>query len=202
MKPFAEACDRNREPILAVLREHLADSRHVLEIASGTGQHAVFFARELPHLCWQTSDLAENHRGIQAWIDDSGLSNVLPPLLLDANAGQWPELSFDAVFCANAVHIMSWLAVQRLFVHLASVLAEGGLLCLYGPFNYQGRYSSESNARFDGWLRARNPESGIRDFEAVDALAAARGLQLRDDVAMPANNRLLIWRMARTGSAG
>ncbi len=196
MKPYAAACERNQAPILAVLREHLASSQRLLEIASGTGQHAVYCARELPHLLWQCSDLAENHAGIQAWIEAAGLANVLPPLLLDAQAEEWPELSFDAVFSANAIHIMPWPAVQRLFVHMAAVLSDGGLLCLYGPFNYQGQFSSASNARFDDWLKCRNAASGIRDFEAVDALATGIGLHLLTDVAMPANNRMLIWRMA------
>ncbi len=193
MKPYSEACDRNREPILTVLRERFAATEKVLEIASGTGQHAVYFARELPHLYWQTSDLAVHHEGIQAWIDEARLDNVLPPLLLDINAAHWQLASFDAVFNANTVHIISWREVERLFAHIAHVIGAGGQLCLYGPFKYQGRYTSESNARFDAWLKARDRHSGIRDFEAINELAAGHGLTLMQDTPMPANNRLLFW---------
>ncbi len=193
MKPYSEACERNREPILAILRERFAATERVLEIASGTGQHAVYFARELPHLSWQTSDLAVHHEGIRAWIDEARLDNVLPPLLLDVNAAHWPVATFDAVFNANTVHIISWPEVERLFAHVASVIEAAGQFCLYGPFNYQGRYTSASNARFDAWLKARDQNSGIRDFEALTELAAGHGLALLQDIAMPANNRMLVW---------
>ncbi|MDD3519078.1 MAG: DUF938 domain-containing protein, partial [Chromatiales bacterium] len=194
MKPFAESCEQNRLPILDVLRVEFATASRVLEIGSGTGQHAVFFAAELPHLTWQTSDLPETHAGIQAWLDDARLPNVLPPFALDVRAGTWPEEPYDAVFSANAVHIMGWDAVEAMFEGIGRVLDESGVLALYGPFNYGGRYTSESNARFDQWLRARDPASGIRDFEALDALARAAGLSLASDHAMPANNRTLVWR--------
>jgi len=196
MKPYSEACEKNREPILAVLREQFAATERVLEIASGTGQHAVYFARELPHLCWQTSDLAIHHAGIQAWLDKAQLDNVLPPLLLDVTAAHWPVSRFDGIFNANTVHIISWPEVEQLFTHIARIIEVGGKLCLYGPFNYQGRYTSESNARFDAWLKGRNKDSGIRDFEAIEALAARNRLVLLQDVALPANNRMLIWQMS------
>ncbi|MFA5081691.1 MAG: DUF938 domain-containing protein [Hydrogenophilaceae bacterium] len=196
MKPYAESCQQNRDPILAVLHEVLADRKRVLEIASGTGQHAVYFGAALPHLTWQTSELPENHKGIQAWLDEAGLANVLPPLALDVNAPAWPVGPVDAVFNANTVHIVAWPAVERMFAGIGRVLAPGGLLCLYGPFNYNGAFTSESNARFDVWLKNRDPVSGVRDFEALDRLAEAQGMRLERDVEMPANNRTLIWRRA------
>lgn len=194
-KPYSEACERNREPILAVLRRHLAHCRSVLEIASGTGQHAVYFGHELPHLTWQTSDLGHRLDGIRAWIEAARLDNLPPPLALDVNDPHWPTDSFDAVFTANTAHILSWPEVARMFERVAKLLAEDGWLFIYGPFNYQGRYTSPSNARFDAWLKSREAHSGIRDFEAINELAQQQGLRLLEDAAMPANNRLLVWRM-------
>lgn len=197
MKPFSESCERNKEPILAVLREHFAAASRVLEIGSGTGQHAVHFAAQLPQLTWQTADLPANHEGIRLWIEEAALPNVLPPLELDMlQAETWPHARFDAIFSANTFHIMSWPAVERAFDFIGSVLAPGGTLAVYGPFNYGGTYTSDSNGNFDAWLKNRDPLSGIRDFEAVNALAAAQGLRLRADIAMPANNRTLVWMRA------
>ncbi len=194
MKPYAESCEQNRDPILTVLQEVFADRRHVLEIASGTGQHAVYFGQALPHLTWQTSELPDNHAGIQAWLDEADLPNVLAPVAIDVNDTNWPVPEVDAIFNANTVHIVAWTAVQRMFAGIGRALADGGILCLYGPFNYGGQFTSESNARFDVWLKNRNPESGVRDFEAIDQLAVAQGLTLIRDIAMPANNRSLVWR--------
>lgn len=193
-KPFSESCVQNRAPILAVLRELFADRTRVLEIGSGTGQHAVYFGAELPHLVWQTADVAPHHPGILSWLAEAALPNVLPPLVLDVNQPRWPATRYDAVFSANTLHIMSWPEVALFFAGVDAVLEAGGVLAVYGPFNVNGTYTSESNARFDAWLKARDPASGIRDFEAVDALARARGLVLQQDVAMPANNRTLVWR--------
>ena len=195
-KPFSQACENNKRPILAVLSRHLQGVRHVLEIGSGTGQHAVFFAEHLPHLRWQTSDLSENHDGIRSWIDAARLPNVLPPLALDVRARPWPIETTEAIFSANTAHIMSWPAFRAFVAGAGEVLAAAGVLCLYGPFNYGGAYTSESNARFDERLRALDPESAIRDFEAVDEEARRAGLDLVEDNAMPANNRLLVWRRA------
>ncbi|MEW6589460.1 MAG: DUF938 domain-containing protein [Pseudomonadota bacterium] len=193
-KPYAESCEQNRAPILAVLREVFADRRRVLEIGSGTGQHAVYFAPELPHLVWQTADVPQHHAGIRLWLEDAALPNVLPPLALDANDTAWHGGRYDAVFSANTLHIMSWAEVEQCFAGIGAVLEPGGVLAIYGPFNYDGRFTSESNARFDAWLKARDPASGVRDFEAVNALAGAQGLTLWQDIAMPANNRTLVWR--------
>jgi hypothetical protein len=194
MKPYAESCDINRDPILAVLREILSDRKHVLEIASGTGQHAVHFGRALPHLTWQTSELKQNHAGIHMWLDEAQLPNVRAPLCIDANDAEWPISRVDAIFNANTVHIMSWPEVELLFAGIGRVLEMGGILALYGPFNYGGKFTSESNARFDDWLKSRDPKSGVRDFEALNQLAAAQGMVLLRDIEMPINNRTLVWR--------
>ena len=192
-KPFSPACERNRDAILAVLREHFADRRHVLEIGSGTGQHAIHFATALPQLVWQTSDVPENLSGIRLWLAEARRPNTPPSLAFDVN-GAPPAADFDAVFSANTLHIMAWPEVQRLFALLPALMRPGALLTVYGPFNYGGAYTSPGNAAFDASLRADQPQRGIRDFEAVDALAGAAGLVLVDDRAMPANNRCITWR--------
>jgi len=194
MKPFSESCEQNKQPILAVLREALTDARAVLEIGSGTGQHAVFFARELPYLSWYTSDRLEYHPGITAWLEEARLANVHGPAELDTRQREWPGVEVDAVFSANTAHIMDWPAVEAMFAGVGRLLPAGGLFCLYGPFNYGGRHTSESNERFDAWLRARDPASGVRDFDDLDALARAAGTDLQRDYEMPANNRTLVWR--------
>ncbi len=193
MKPFAESCQQNRGPILEVLRAELTDKARLLEIGSGTGQHAVYFAGEFPQLVWQTSDVAAMHAGIQAWLDEAALVNIMPPLTLDVCGNQWPQASYDAVFSANTAHIMSWPQVRCFINGVGGVLQAGGVFCLYGPFNYNGQYTSDSNARFDAWLKSRDPLSGVRDFEALDELAREAGLVLKRDYAMPANNRMLVW---------
>ena len=196
-KPDAPSCERNREPILAVLRDHFADRRAVLEIGSGTGQHAVFFAAALPHLSWQASDRAANLAGIRAWLDEAALPNTPAPIAFDVSAA-WPQQRFDAVFSANTLHIMGWPEVEALFFGLPAFLRDDATLAIYGPFNTRGEFTSQSNREFDGWLKARDPRSGIRDFEAVDALAGNIGFELIEDVAMPANNRMLVWRRGAT----
>jgi SAM-dependent methyltransferase len=193
VKPYAESCEKNREPILAELTRLFADRKRVLEIASGTGQHAVYFAQALPHLVWQPSELSRNLEGIQAWLDEAHLPNVLPPLALDVNDARWPVEPVDAVFNANTVHIISWPEVEQLFAHMSRVTRPGARVCFYGPYNYDGKFTSESNARFDVWLKSRDPNSGVRDFEAVNRLATKHGLTLLEDIAMPSNNRMLVW---------
>lgn len=180
-----------------MLREHFARRHRVLEIGSGTGQHAVHFAAAMPWLEWQCSDRAEHLPGIRMWLDEAGLPNTPPPLELDVARGPWPAPGFDAVFSANTLHIMGWPDVAALFAGMAGVLADSASVVVYGPFNDGGAYTSDSNREFDGWLKARDPRSGIRDAEAVDALARAIGLQRVADVAMPANNRCLAWRRER-----
>jgi cyclopropane fatty-acyl-phospholipid synthase-like methyltransferase len=192
-KPFSPACERNREPILAALRPLLVDARSVLEIGSGTGQHAVHFAAALPQLRWQTSDRSENLPGIRQWLDEAGLANTPAPLPLDVG-GDWPSQRFDAVFSANTLHIMAWPEVETLFRRLPQVLVDDGLLVIYGPFNRDRRPTSASNAAFDLDLRSRAPHMGLRDLADVDRLAAAAGLARVAVEPMPANNLLVAWR--------
>ena len=191
-KPHAPSTEKNREPILAVLREHFAECREVLEIGSGTGQHAIFFAAAMPHLLWQTSDCPESLPGIAAWLAEAALPNTPPPFALDV-VGDWPKRRYDAIFSANTLHIMPWEAVERLFARLPEVLADNAKVAIYGPFNYGGCFTSDSNAAFDRWLKEKAPDQGIRDFEKVNALAAQAGLTLIEDRAMPSNNRCLHW---------
>ena len=183
MRPFSEPSERNRAPILAVLKRVFAKSKVVLEIGSGTGQHAAYFAPELPHLVWQASDVAENLPGIREWGSD--------PIELDVDK-PFPQVDADAVFTANTCHIMSWPQVERMFAGIGGMRGVK-TVAVYGPFNYRGRHTSESNARFDAMLRARDPASGIRDAEAIVALAEKIGMRLVEDNAMPANNRLLVF---------
>jgi len=171
----------------------LKSSRHLLEIGSGTGQHAVYMGLRLPHLTWQTSDLAANLENLRTMLDLDGPENVQQPLELDVSSHPWPVSACDVVYSANSVHIMSWLDVENLFKGVGKILAEEGFLCLYGPYKYNGEFTTQSNQRFDLWLRQNDSASGIRDFEAVDGLAQNNGLILQEDFAMPANNQLLIW---------
>ena len=194
IRPDAPACARNRDPILDVLRAHFASVQRVLEIGSGTGQHAVHFAAGMPWLQWQCSDRAANLPGIEAWLQHASLPNTPAPLVLDVAGCDWPAPGFDAAFTANSLHIMAWDEVQRFFAGVGAVLAESATLAVYGPFNYQGQFTSDSNRDFDASLRARDPRMGVRDFEAVNQLAEDQGLSLIEDVAMPANNRCLVWR--------
>lgn len=198
MLPFSEACERNKDPILEVLAATLTSPARVLEIGSGTGQHAVHFARHLPQLEWQPSDCAEYLPGLSARIAAEGPANLLAPLELDvAVADAWPAPGTHAVvFSANTLHIMSWPMVGAFFKGVGRLLApiEGAALLIYGPFRYAGQCTTESNEAFDRMLRERDPRSGIRDIEAVDGLAAKEGFMLQEDHAMPANNRMLVWR--------
>jgi len=198
MKPFAESCEQNRDPILDVLAEQFTHLKTVLEIGSGTGQHAVYFAQHLPHLHWQTSDVPENHEGIQQWIDEVDIDNIASPLALDVSQPDWPTLEVDAVFSANCVHIIDWSRVEKMFAGVAKLLKPQGLFCLYGPFNYGGHYSSKSNEEFDLWLKARDPLSGIRDYEQLLELGRKHELRLVHDYDMPANNHILIWQKTQT----
>ena len=193
MKPYSESCERNQAPILKILQETLTNQQCVLEIASGTGPHAVYFGRALPHLSWQTSELAQNHEGILAWLNEIKLPNVLSPIAINVNDAKWPIGIVDTVFNANTVHIISWPEVERMFAGIARVLNASGILCLYGPFKYEGKFTSESNARFDALLRSRNRNSGVRDFEAINRLAETHGLFLVRDVSMPSYNQTLVW---------
>ncbi|PPT38324.1 hypothetical protein XarbCFBP8132_16905 [Xanthomonas arboricola] len=208
IKPFSPASARNRDPILEVLQRHFADRRNVLEIGAGTGQHAVHFAAAMPWLRWQASDHADHLPGMTQWLDEAALPNTPPPIALQAVLTPTPGLAptppsppaqagepagYDAVYSANTLHIMGWPQVQALFAGLPAVMAPDALLVVYGPFNRDGQFTSQSNRAFDAMLRERDAASGIRDAEAVDALAASVGLELIDDVALPANNCCRVW---------
>lgn len=193
MLPLSEASERNKAPILAILKDVFAAAANVLEIGSGTGQHAVYFASNLPHLIWQPSDRPDAVYWLRQRVLEEGPANLKPPLSLDVSEHPW-QISVDAVFSANTLHIMSWQEVEHFFRGVGEALQESGVLCVYGPFRYAGGYTSDSNARFDRSLRAQRPHMGIRDFEAVDQLASERGLRLAADHPMPANNQLLVWR--------
>lgn len=193
-RPFAPSCENNQAPIAQVLQHAFADRQHVLEIGSGTGQHSVYFAPRLPHLVWQTSELPALHPGIAAWHAHLPSPNLRLPVEMDLQTSAWPTSPdglFDAVFTSNTLHIVAWPLVQRLFALLGEHLPVGGVLVVYGPFNYEGRFTAESNRDFDAWLRSCDAASGIRDIEAVQQLAASHGLHLQADYAMPANNRCL-----------
>lgn len=200
-KPFSQACENNKQPILNVLTNVLVKQKYVLEIGSGTGQHAVYFAKNLPFVTWQTSDLPNNHGGINEWINDSPATNLKRPVTIDLsnysdenNCGeQLLAKEIDTIYSANTLHIISWPLVLNFFRVVEKTLGLDGVLCLYGPFNYQGKFTSESNNNFDLWLKARDEKSGIRDFEAIEELAIKSGLLLNNDIEMPANNRLLIF---------
>jgi len=193
----SEACERNKGPILAVLGGELAASRSVLEIGSGTGQHAVHFARHLPCLSWQPTEVSSELAPLEERILAEGPPNLRPALALDVRVHPWPVERVDAVFSANTLHIMAWDAVEHFFRGVGEVLTAPGVLCIYGPFRYRGGYTSESNAEFDRYLKMRDPSRGIRDFEALERLAAAAGLELAADHPMPANNQTLVWRHRR-----
>lgn len=193
LKPFSQACINNRDFILEHLRPLLEGKSSVLEVGSGTGQHAVYFSQNLPSIKWQTSDLEDNHEGIRAWIDEAGVDNCLPPLALNVKSESWLPYQVDAIFSANTLHIMPWDCVEQFFQKAHKVLKPNGYVMVYGPFNYDGAYTSESNERFDQFLQAANPERGIRDIEKIHKLATEHHLYSVADHAMPANNRLLIW---------
>ena len=199
-RPFSQACENNKEPILQVLRVELGGIDHLLELGSGTGQHARYFAQQLPRLRWQATDVAENIAAIESWREDYPSDNLLPPLVVDVRSNDWGVAIPAAIFTANSLHIMAWSAVRCLFEYLGKHAPAGNRLCVYGPFNYAGNYTSDSNARFDEWLAQQSPDSAIRDFEQVDRLAGQAGYRLHADHAMPANNRVLVWH--KTGTVG
>ncbi|WP_111979764.1 DUF938 domain-containing protein [Algibacillus agarilyticus] len=199
-KPYSQACENNKRPILNKLTNVFSNSQHVLEIGSGTGQHAAFFGHHLPHLTWQTSDLSINHEGITLWLKEANTHNVKKPIVIDL---QHPWLMpqndkpVDGLYTANTLHIISWPLVTKFFEGISNHLMIGAPVCIYGPFNYQGKYTSESNAQFDRMLQQRGVGSGIRDIEAITLLANEAGLDLMNDHDMPANNRLLVFTKKR-----
>jgi cyclopropane fatty-acyl-phospholipid synthase-like methyltransferase len=192
-KPFSQACVNNSASIFSLLEPLLADKHQVLELGSGTGQHAVYFSERLPHLQWQTSDLTINHAGINAWLEDYSGNNLHAPIELNVTSNDW-EIHADAVFSANTAHIMSWPVAQQMLIGVGKILPTGGAFALYGPFNYHGEFTSASNAQFDMWLKQQQPHQGIRHIEDVIATAESSGLVLDSDHEMPANNRMLVFK--------
>lgn len=193
-KPFSQACENNKQPILNHLKTVLQECHDVLEVGSGTGQHAVYFSANMPWLSWQCSDRLENIAGIQSWLTGTLLPS---PLILDVRDEVWPTEQYDAIFSANTLHIMAWSEVELFFAKADKHLKSTSLLCIYGPFKYRGEFTSPSNANFDLWLKGNNAASGIRDFEAIERLAHTAGFSLLADHKMPANNQLLIWQRRR-----
>lgn len=192
-RPYAEYAARNAAPILEILQREFGSASHVLEIGSGTGQHAVAFAAAMDHLHWQTSDLDENHAGIRAWIDGSGIENIAPPLSMDVRDAGVERGAYDAAFSSNTAHIMGIDAVERMFFLVGETLRPGGVFCLYGPFRQGGEFNSQSNADFDANLRQRDFVMGIRDIEKLDEFALAAGLQRVRFYAVPSNNNVAVW---------
>ena len=197
-RPFCLAADRNKIPILKVLERIFTEPGCILEIGSGTGQHAAYFAAHLPHVIWQATELASALPGIEAWRREAMPANLPPPLALDVHRYPWPVARVDGAFSANTAHILSWEGVECMFFGLSRVVAPGGLFCLYGPFNEGAAYTSEGNAQLDAWLRAQDPASGLRDIGDISALAIRTGFGLVADHGLPANNRLLVWRRVET----
>jgi hypothetical protein len=192
--PFSSAAERNRQPILDQLRELLPEKGTVLEIGSGTGQHAVFFSQEMAGLFWQPSDRQENLTGLEARFAVEGNGRILPLLKLDVLHDPWPRCSYEAAYSANTAHIMPWDAVIAMVTGVAVHLVAGARFCLYGPFNIDNRFTSESNALFDARLRSEESHMGIRDMAAVESLANLHHLQLEYQLAMPANNFMLVFK--------
>jgi cyclopropane fatty-acyl-phospholipid synthase-like methyltransferase len=198
--PVSDAAERNKVPILQIITQELANTRRVLEVGSGTGQHAVHFAAGMPHLSWQPSDFGEYLAPLRGRLEQDGPANLLPPLELDVRNHPWPVDAVDGIFSANTLHIMSLQAAGEFFRGVGNVLTRPGVLCIYGPFRYGGKYTSDSNAQFDEYLHSHYPGGGIKDFESIDGLARQQGLHLTADHAMPANNQLLVWK--RSAAAG
>lgn len=195
MKQFSPACERNKQPILEIIYPLFKDLELVLEIGSGTGQHSVFFAEKMSNITWQTSDLKVNHPSIVEWIEDSQLTNVLKPLELDINTFEGAENTFNALFTANTFHIMSLAEVAKVFPLANKIVKKAGVFCIYGPFNYKGEYTSESNKEFDlNFLRQKFPNGGIKNIEDILKFAEQNNFILVEDFAMPSNNRLLYFK--------
>jgi len=192
--PFSSAAERNRQPILDQLQLLIPKDGSVLEIGSGTGQHAVYITQKLPGLFWQPSDRAENLAGLAARFAVEGNGSILPPIKLDVMCDTWPDFSYDAAYSANTAHIMPWNAVVAMFAGVAIHLVAGGRFCLYGPFNVDNCFTSESNAHFDAHLRAENPDMGIRDMTDIESLARLNHIPLEQKHAMPANNFFLVFK--------
>ncbi|CAB1275842.1 DUF938 domain-containing protein [Candidatus Nitrosacidococcus tergens] len=195
IKYFSQACENNKQPILERLQVVLKNTSEVLEIGSGTGQHAAYFSRQLPYLIWHPSEKdTESVEILKENLSILGSStNLYDPITLNVAQNPWSVSTIESIFSANTLHICAWEEVQNFFKRVGKILKSNGILCIYGPFRYHNAYTSASNEQFDTWLKSRNPKQGIRDFEAVNKLAQTVGLSLQQDYAMPANNQLLVW---------
>jgi len=193
IKEFSQACENNKTPILGVLKKHFINVSRVLEVGSGSGQHAIYFSQQLDWLTWQPTEIRERIQVLQDNCKLSSRDNLCSPLTLNIFES-WPETQLDAVFSANTLHIVPASGIEAIFSRIAPNITSGFRVAIYGPFKYRGKYTSDSNAVFDNWLRTQNPNSGIRDFEVVDEVARDIGLSLIEDCIMPANNQLLVWR--------
>ena len=194
--PYSSAAERNRQPILDHLQGLIPEHASVLEIGSGTGQHAVFFTRKMPGLLWQPSDREENLEALEARFAAQGNDSILPPIQLDVLLDAWPDYCYDAAFSANTAHIMPWDAVVAMLAGVASHLESGARFCLYGPFNVNNCFTSQSNAQFDAQLRAGDSKMGIRDTAMIESLAGLHLMPLEQKIAMPANNFILVFKKA------
>jgi hypothetical protein len=195
---FSSAADRNQQPILDQLRTLFPQKGTILEVGSGTGQHAVFFSRNMPGLLWQPSDRLENLAGLEARFSDAGNGRILPLLQLDVISDPWPGCFYEGAYSSNTAHIMPWDAVVTMFAGVAAHLVPGARFCLYGPFNIDNCFTSESNAQFDEGLRVQDSQMGIRDMAAIESLANLHQMQLEHKLAMPANNFILVFKNNRT----
>ena len=195
MRKYSQACEQNKEPILNILKQVFKNNKKILEIGSGTGQHAAYFSRHLPHLIWQPSDLKENHSSIESWMEED-ITNIEKPIELDISQHPWPSVSVDGIFAANVFHIISWEVITHFFLGVDEILNKNGVVLIYGPFSYAGKHTSQSNEDFDRYLRQRDPLSGVRDIVDLDNLAQSVGLKLIEDYPMPVNNKCLVWLMS------
>ena len=191
--PFSQACENNKNSILKVLKEYIADQDSLLEIASGTGQHGEFFAKSFPNLLWQTSDLPGAVDDLNLRISEANLQNLPLALTLNVNDSNWNVKKYELLFTANSLHIMSEKSVENFFSRIPNVLQQSALVFIYGPFKYDGKFTTKSNAEFDEWLKEKDLRSGVRDFEDINKLAVNVGLSLAADVQMPSNNQLLVF---------
>ena len=191
--PFSQACEKNKEPILKVLKEYISDQESLLEIAGGTGQHGEFFAKGFPNIVWQTSDLPDAVTDLNLRISEANLQNLPRALTLDVNNPNWNVKKYELLFTANSLHIMSEESVENFFSRIPDALQQSALVFIYGPFKYDGKFTTESNAEFDEWLKEKDRRSGIRDFEVISELAISAGFSFVADVQMPSNNQLLVF---------
>ncbi|MDB3992200.1 class I SAM-dependent methyltransferase [Gammaproteobacteria bacterium] len=191
--PYSEACEKNKSSILKIFQKYIKNQKTLLEIGSGSGQHAAFFAERFPNLVWQSSDVTETLYSLNLRLVESRLKNLPEALPVNVDNLLWSEDKYDLIFTANSLHIMSESSVRNFFLGLPKVLEDFGLVLIYGPFKYKGQFTTESNAEFDNWLKARDLRSGIRDFESVNFLAKEARLELIEDASMPANNQLLVY---------